>query len=124
MKCLNCGIEFLGTKRAKFHSPACKMAYSRRKVTVTENVTQRVTEDNSVTENVTIKTEATFTPNWKRLGFTDKETARLHVIATIAEAAKTSPSTLGFDGEATWIINGRTVILKRDGFKEIDPRLK
>lgn len=119
MECLNCGITFSGTKRAKFHSSACKMAYSRKKVIVTKDVTQRVNSDKSVTENVTVTTEATFNPNWKRLGFPDKETARLFVIHELAEAAKKSTSTLGLDSESTWIINGRTVILTKTGFKEV-----
>jgi hypothetical protein len=31
-ECLNCGVEFDGASQARFHSNACRVAYSRRKV--------------------------------------------------------------------------------------------
>jgi hypothetical protein len=72
-QCLNCGNEFkAGKSTARFCSPKCKMAFHRKKLSVTEgSVTENVTEkcegvtasvtadvtakDKLVTENVTLK---------------------------------------------------------------------
>jgi len=115
--CLNCGKEFSGKKGSKFDSGACRTAYSRKKVSVTESVTQRVNEDGSVTDNVTVRTEATFTPNYKKLGLKNKDEALKFALAALYEN-RHSIISKGIDGTATFIIGGKTKVLTSKGFED------
>ncbi len=122
MKCLNCGVEFESKRKdAKYHSDACRLQAHRGEVVLeTDSVKRIIPETDNETVSASVKTTATFTPNWKRLGFESKEKARMFVLATLAEE---STRLAGFDSESTWIINGRTVILKKGKFLEVDARL-
>lgn len=113
--CIQCGKGFEGRKGALYDSVACRKKASRISVTLDEvDVTDNVTD-----KSVTIETKSTFTPNWKRLGFPDKETARMFVLTYLSQRASLITSK-GLDEGATFIINGRTVVLTKKGFQEID----
>jgi len=117
--CSQCGKKFQSSvSRSKFCSPACRVKYFRSQKRKGEQVTKIAVKNvkDAKGEKTTVKTsfkpvDKTFTPNWKRLGYKNKEEAVGHVIDCLLKNKKRILDA-GVSNEATFTYQGYTIKLK------------